>query len=136
MAIIAAAAVAAVAVETAMFLFQLSREGRPDFAVMAGSFLRLALAGGAAAAVLWASGLGWVQALPPALLAVAWGAAIAATCAVSFLSAVFVLWALAGRPTGVETRIMLVLAEPLEASPYRLAAVLGRGLRRLAGAAS
>jgi O-antigen/teichoic acid export membrane protein len=128
---VSAAAVASVAVEAAMFLQQLSREGRPDFSGVAASLRRLALAGLAAAAALLASGLGWGQALPTALGALGLGAAIGAVGGGVFVTALLGQWRLAGRPRGVETRVMLLLADAL--APRAGMAAAGDWLRRLAG---
>ncbi len=136
MRVVAAATVVAVVVESAMFLSQLSREGRPDYAAMAGSFARLGVAGLATVALLWASGLGWVQALPSLGEAVLWGGIIALAGGGTFVVSLLAQWRLAGAPRGVETRMLVILADALEARPQPRLAALGAGLRRIAGPAA
>jgi lipopolysaccharide exporter len=131
--IVALAFVATTMLEASLFWMQIRRVGQPDYAIALGSLFRLATATAVTGSVLYASGLGWNEALPGLLPAILNAGLIGVIALGGCLGGVLVLWRSMGRPAGAEARALDLLTAFLAASPLPLAAPLVSMLRRVAG---
>lgn len=103
--VVAVAAVVCVAVESLLFIVQLRRYGGVRWGEVSGGFSRIAAAAGLTVAVLYHSGYGWQSVSMASGPALVRGLATGMAIVVGYAAVQGVLWWMAGKPNGPETRL-------------------------------
>jgi len=99
-------AVGAVIIEAALFLTQLGHVEDPRWRDNVGGFLRVAIGGSTAAAVLLLTGLGWQPVSLPPALALTEGIAIGIATILTGMGTQALCWLAVGSPPGPERRVI------------------------------
>lgn len=102
---IAAAVTACVAVESVAYFLLLKGLGVVRIWPMAGPLARTLMAGLAVVALLWQAGLAWQEVSITSLAAIACAGLLGLGVTLAYFLLILLLWRLAGRPAGPETRI-------------------------------
>ncbi len=108
--VIAAAITVCVAVESIAYLLLLRGLGELRLRPMAGALMRTVLAGLSVILALRQAGLAWQEVAMPSLPAFFHAAMIGALASTLYVAFILVLWVLAGRPVGPETRLFALLS--------------------------